>query len=57
MKEMFNKILIVLIIYWSHEVNSANILGFFSTPSRSHFIIHQSLMKGLAAKGHNVSIN
>lgn len=36
-------------------VDSSNILGFFSTPSRSHYIIDETFMKGLAAKGHNVS--
>lgn len=35
--------------------NSSNILGFFPSPSRSHYIVHEAYMKGLAAKGHNVS--
>lgn len=39
----------------SKLTNSSNILGYFSSPSRSHYIVHESLMKGLAAKGHNVS--
>lgn len=37
-------------------ISSANILGYLSAPGRSHFIIHDSLLRGLAAKGHNVSI-
>lgn len=34
---------------------SANILGFLPTMSRSHYIIHMSVIKGLLAKNHNVS--
>lgn len=37
------------------STNSARILGFFTTPGRSHFIIYESLMKELAARGHDVS--
>lgn len=35
--------------------DGANILGLFPTTSRSHFIIEDALMRGLAEKGHNVS--
>lgn len=37
------------------SADSSNILGFFPSPSRSHYIVHEAYMKGLAAKGHNVS--
>lgn len=37
------------------STNSARIFGFFTTPSRSHFIIYESLMKELATRGHEVS--
>lgn len=33
---------------------AGKILGYFITPSRSHFIIDDALMRGLAAKGHEV---
>lgn len=36
-------------------VESAKILAVYQTPSRSHVIIMQSLLKGLAAKGHEVT--
>lgn len=36
-------------------VDSSNILGYLASPSRSHYIVHESLLRGLAAKGHNVS--
>lgn len=38
-------------------VESANILGYLATPGRSHFIVHDSLMRGLASAGHNVSMH
>ncbi|XP_037030664.1 UDP-glucosyltransferase 2-like [Bradysia coprophila] len=37
-------------------IDSARILGFFSTPSRSHLIIHESLMRELASRGHDVTV-
>lgn len=39
----------------SVNVNAANILGFFVSPSPSHMLIDAALIKGLLAKGHNVS--
>lgn len=33
-----------------------NILGVFPSPSKSHYIAGGSLMKGLAAAGHNVTV-
>lgn len=33
---------------------TAKILGFLVTPSQSQFNIHDALMRGLAAKGHEV---
>lgn len=35
-------------------LHAGKILGFFITPSRSHFIIEDALMRGLAANGHEV---
>lgn len=47
----------VVCLAWAQleNVEGANILGFFSAPSPSHYIIDIALMKGLAAKGHNAS--
>lgn len=45
----------LIVCQYAKNVESANVLGVFSTFGRSHFIIYEALMKGLAAKGHNVS--
>ncbi|KAH8263754.1 hypothetical protein KR044_013418 [Drosophila immigrans] len=37
-------------------VESANILGVFTSHSPSHLIIHMSVMKALAEEGHNVTV-
>ncbi|XP_036347530.1 UDP-glycosyltransferase UGT4-like, partial [Rhagoletis pomonella] len=37
-------------------VHSANILGVFLSPSPSHLIVHMSIMKTLAERGHNVTV-
>lgn len=45
---------LVLLNTFMFQTNGANILGLFSTPSKSHVIIHKSLMQELAGNGHNV---
>lgn len=50
-----NVISILLVVCAASTANSSNILGYSSTPSRSHYIVHETFLKGLAAKGHNVS--
>lgn len=35
---------------------AANVLGLFTFQGHSHFTMFQSLMKGLAARGHNVTV-
>lgn len=37
------------------NVESSNILAIFTAPSKSHWILVQPLLRGLAAGGHNVS--
>lgn len=37
-------------------VNSYRILGIFPHPAKSHYIVGDALMKGLAAKGHEVTM-
>lgn len=49
--------LVVMLSLLAGTASSSKILGYFITPSRSHFIIHDSLMRGLAAKGHEVKID
>lgn len=40
----------------SENVNAYRILAIFPHVSRSHYIVGESLMKGLAAKGHEVTM-
>lgn len=46
---------ILSIVCALQAADSSNILGYFFSPSRSHYIAQETLMKALAAKGHNVS--
>ncbi|KAJ6639593.1 UDP-glycosyltransferase UGT5 [Pseudolycoriella hygida] len=48
--------LALLMFYTVPTTNSARIFGFFTTPSRSHFIIQESLMRELATRGHDVTV-
>lgn len=48
---------LLLLVLIGKPIFSSNILGYLVSPSRSHFIMHDSLLRGLAAKGHNVSVN
>lgn len=36
--------------------SASRILGVFSTPSRQHWYVHQTLMLGLAERGHDVTV-
>ncbi|GAB0093832.1 hypothetical protein DMENIID0001_090140 [Sergentomyia squamirostris] len=47
---------VVLTLLGSHCCDGAKILLAFPTPSRSHMIFASALMKGLAAKGHDVTV-
>ncbi|KAJ3642483.1 hypothetical protein Zmor_025265 [Zophobas morio] len=53
MKTVFSFLLLVII---SHDSKCAKILGVFPVPARSHYILGNSLMKGLAEGGHEVTI-
>lgn len=53
-----NKIVLLLLavlLQFAEPIDSAKILGYLITPGRSHFIVHDCLLRGLAAKGHDVS--
>lgn len=43
-----------LLLVLAEPLSAGKILGYFITPSRSHFIVHESLMRGLAASGNEV---
>lgn len=49
---LLNCAIIVILLFKSYD--TAKILGFLIVPSISHFIIQDSLMRGLANKGHQV---
>lgn len=56
MKSIIRSLFIAIAILSTFpSLESAKILGYFVSVSRSHFIIHDSLLRGLAAKGHDVS--
>lgn len=52
----FNITLLVFAIITVHLSKSARILGIFHATSFSHYILGNALMKGLATKGHDVTI-
>lgn len=49
-------VLAFVLLQIGEPIYSARILGYLLSPSQSHFVIHDALMRGLAAKGHNVCI-
>lgn len=55
MKQVCLILFICLTINNLDNVNSAKILGFFSTSSISHMIVHNSVMYELADRGHEAN--
>lgn len=53
---IFNILLIACLTWQANQTNAANILGVFTSHSPSHLIVHMSLVKTLAEKGHNVTV-
>ena len=47
---------VVLLLLTSHCASCAKILGVFTAPGRSHYILGSTLMKALAEKGHDVTV-
>lgn len=47
--------LCVLLVYYTSVINSANILGVFTTLTHSHHIVGKPIMEALAKRGHNVT--
>jgi glucuronosyltransferase len=45
--------LLVLVLYGGQ---GARILGLFPMPGKSHYIVSEALMKGLASRGHHVTV-
>lgn len=50
----FTTLAVLLLV---QPIIGGKILGYFITPSRSHFVLHDALMHGLAARGHEVNKN
>lgn len=48
--------LLLVVIGALSSVNGANILGVFPINGRSHWVVYESVMKALAARGHNVTV-
>lgn len=55
MKLLKCAIAVAVLVQLFTPIFGSKILGFLLTPARSHFIVHDALMLGLAAKGHDVS--
>ncbi|KAJ3642488.1 hypothetical protein Zmor_025267 [Zophobas morio] len=53
---MKNIVTVFLILLISHHGSCAKILGVFTSPGRSHYILGSTLMKALAEKGHDVTL-
>ncbi|XP_022175455.1 UDP-glucuronosyltransferase 2B10-like [Myzus persicae] len=49
-------LLLVAVLGALSTTDSANILGVFPINGRSHWVVYESLMKALAARGHNVTV-
>lgn len=49
-------VIVLLLIGLNGLADGANILGVFHFNGKSHFIMFEALMKGLAAKGHQVTV-
>lgn len=50
-----NRVIVLLAVVTAVS-DASKILGVFPTPGKSHFIIGQGLMKGLAKAGHEVTV-
>ncbi|KAM7351747.1 UDP-glycosyltransferase UGT5-like [Cochliomyia hominivorax] len=55
-RSLLRVFVIVCITCQISQVNSANILGLFTSHSPSHLIVHMSVVKVLAENGHNVTV-
>ncbi|XP_063921668.1 UDP-glycosyltransferase UGT5-like [Zophobas morio] len=53
---MKNIVTVFLILLISHHGSCAKILGVFTSPGPSHYILGSTLMKALAEKGHDVTL-
>ncbi|XP_055837309.1 UDP-glycosyltransferase UGT5-like isoform X2 [Episyrphus balteatus] len=48
--------LFVITLIFVSQCESARILGFFPSPSKSHILVHTSLADALSEKGHDVTV-
>ncbi|XP_050521168.1 UDP-glucosyltransferase 2-like [Daktulosphaira vitifoliae] len=53
--KLFNLLFLIFVNVLS-STHGANILGVFPINGRSHWVVYESLMKALAARGHNVTV-
>lgn len=57
MQQLRMKFLLIILLVPLLEIGQcAKILGIFPLPARSHYILGSSLMRGLAEKGHDVTV-
>jgi len=53
---MIQRLVYLLLLYAVCSTQAANILGIFPTPSISHQLPFQAIMKALAARGHQITV-
>jgi glucuronosyltransferase len=53
---MRQSLVYLLLLYTVCSTQAARILGIFPTPSISHQLTFQAIMKALAARGHQVTV-
>lgn len=50
------KLIILAIVFLFEPSNGSRILAIFPSSSKSHYFVGVSLMKGLAEKGHDITL-
>jgi len=53
---MRQSLVYLLLLYAVCSTQAARILGIFPTPSVSHQLLFQTIMKALAARGHQITV-
>ena len=53
---MIHRLVCLLLLYTVCSTKAARILGIFLTPSISHQLSFQAIMKALAARGHQITV-
>ncbi|XP_054086910.1 uncharacterized protein LOC105208779 [Zeugodacus cucurbitae] len=55
-RKIYALYILAFLAFYSKDTDAARILGFFSTPSKSHLLIHAAIADTLARAGHDVTV-